>query len=60
MIPAGFGLAIGNSGPVGHAVGHNRTSSCTAFRVSGCRGADALSGEWGFPKRPAAVELPES
>jgi hypothetical protein len=34
MIPAKFGLAIGNSVPVGHAVGHNRMSGCTAFRVS--------------------------
>ena len=36
MIPIGFGLTIENSGLVGHAVGHNRTSSRTAFRVSGC------------------------
>ena len=34
MIPARFGLAIGNSGAVGHAVGHNRTIARTPFRVS--------------------------
>jgi hypothetical protein len=34
MIPDRFGLAIGNSEPVGHAVGHNRASGRTAFRVS--------------------------
>jgi hypothetical protein len=34
MIPAEFGLAIGNSGPVRHAVGNNRTVGGTAFRVS--------------------------
>jgi hypothetical protein len=37
MIPANFGLAIGNSAPVGHAVGHNRMCGRTAFRVSAGR-----------------------
>jgi hypothetical protein len=34
MIPARFGLAIGDSGLIGHAVGHNRMSCRTPFRVS--------------------------
>ena len=34
MIPGRFGLAIGNSGVVGHAVGHNCTLGRTPFRVS--------------------------
>jgi hypothetical protein len=33
MIPDKLGSSIGNSGPVGHAVGHDRTSSRAAFRV---------------------------
>jgi hypothetical protein len=37
MISARFGLGIGSSGPIGHAVGHNRASGCTAFRVSPAR-----------------------
>jgi hypothetical protein len=35
MIPTEFGLAIRDSGPVGHAIGHNRRSRHTPFRVSG-------------------------
>ena len=34
MIPDDFGLTIGDSRPVGHAVGHNRSSGRTPFRVS--------------------------
>jgi hypothetical protein len=34
MIPAGFGLVIENLGPIGHAVGHNRSFGRTPFRVS--------------------------
>ena len=34
MIPDDFGLAIGNSGLVGHAIGHKRVAGCAAFRVS--------------------------
>ena len=34
MIPARFGSTIGNSGPGGHAVGHNCIVTGTAFRVS--------------------------
>ena len=34
MIPARFGLTIANSGPVGHAVGHNRSFGRTPIRVS--------------------------
>ena len=42
MIPARFGLAIGNSGPVGHAVGHNCTPG---RRCSACpRGVAARLG----------------
>jgi hypothetical protein len=31
MIPRDFGLAIGNSGPVGHAVGHNHAMGARDF-----------------------------
>ena len=41
MIPARFGSAIGNSGPVGHAVGHNCAPGRTPFRVSAGRRSKA-------------------
>jgi hypothetical protein len=41
MIPDEFGLAIGECGPVGHAVGHNRTLARTAFRVSAASSGSA-------------------
>ena len=41
MIPARFGLAIGNFGPVGHAVGHTCTPGRTPFRVSAGRRSKA-------------------
>jgi hypothetical protein len=42
MIPAGFGLAIGDSSVVGHAVGHNCTLCRTRFRVSAARRGASL------------------
>jgi hypothetical protein len=41
MIPVEFGLAIGNFGLVGHAVGHNRALGRTPFRVSAASSGDA-------------------
>jgi hypothetical protein len=46
MIPAEFDLTIGQSGPIGHVVGHNRASGRTAFRVSD---------SWMSPTRTPAV-----
>jgi hypothetical protein len=42
MIPSGFGLAIGNSGPVGHALGHSCHPDCPTSACPSVVGTDAL------------------
>lgn len=55
VVPAAFGLAIGHSGRVGHAVGHNCVLACAAFRVWPGLAAAAHAGHSAVGQRLASA-----